>query len=361
MHTPRLHWALAMLLLFFYAAGYAQSVDYSIKKKPVKFAFVPIINYNKTQGIYVGAITAAFYKVNPKDTISPFSNTALLGIYTAEKSWGVGVMQQFFLKEDIWRVRAGLFRGDINFQFFNGDADANVGSFEDYSSHVSMVIVQVQRKIWRKLYGGLHAEYNNSKTYFTSHGDSLDKRNMSNLGYLFSQDGRNNVYFPATGIFMNFRNQFYRSWTGSDNNFTRYKVNYNQFFDLLKDQRHILVARAYFDIATGDVPFQGQGIVGMEDIRGYSEGKYRANQIYSVQSEYRWMFGSSRFGMVGFAGIASAVESFSDIFKSTLLPGVGAGLRFRAIPTLKVNVGVDVGFGKDDYSLTFRIGEAFAR
>ena len=73
------------------------------------------------------------------------------------------------------------------------------------------------------------------------------------------------------------------------------------------------------------------------------------------------MFNDSRFGMVGFLGVATAVESVSDIFNTSLLPGVGAGLRFRLIPSLKVNVGADVGFGKDDYSLTFRIGEAFGR
>jgi hypothetical protein len=37
------------------------------------------------------------------------------------------------------------------------------------------------------------------------------------------------------------------------------------------------------------------------------------------------------------------------------------GLRYRLIPALKINIGVDVGVGKDDYSITFRIGEAFAR
>ena len=114
-------------------------------------------------------------------------------------------------------------------------------------------------------------------------------------------------------------------------------------------------------VATGNVPFQGQGVVGRDDIRGYSQGQFRGNQVYALQSEYRWRFNNSRFGMVGFAGVASAVENFSDIFNSALLPGIGAGLRFQLIPALKINIGVDVGFGKNDYSLTFRIGEAFAR
>ncbi len=356
-HLTRVFMAIMLLASTHFSFGQIKNDS----SKTVRFAAVPIINYNRTQGIILGAFTSAFYKVNKNDTISPVSNTMLLGIYTHEKSWVLGVLQQFFLKEDKWRIRLAGIRADANFQFFNGDADANIGNFEDYSTDAVIVMTQIQRKIWKRLYGGFYGEYYNTKTYFTAHSDSLDERNLSNIGYIFSDDSRDNVYFPIKGIFMNFKNQFYRDWIGSDNNFIRYKVNYNHFFDLLNDQRHILVARANFEIATGNVPFQAQAIVGMDDIRGYSQGKYRGNQVYALQSEYRWMFNNSRFGTVGFLGVASAVESFSDIFNSSLLPGAGVGLRYRLIRSLKINIGVDVGFGKDDYSLTFRIGEAFAR
>ncbi len=51
------------------------------------------------------------------------------------------------------------------------------------------------------------------------------------------------------------------------------------------------------------------------------------------------------FGMEGFPGVASAVNIFSDIFSSTLLPGGGVGVRYKLIPSMKVNVGADVGVG----------------
>ena len=43
-------------------------------------------------------------------------------------------------------------------------------------------------------------------------------------------------------------------------------------------------------MSIGDVPFQGQNVVGQDDIRGYSSGKYRDNQAYVIQAEYRWRF-----------------------------------------------------------------------
>ncbi len=335
--------------------------DSTKKEKAVNFAAIPMINYNRTQGIIVGAMTQAYYKVNKNDTLSPASSTGLVGIYTAEKTWLAGIGQQLYFKQDTWRMRAFLVKGDANFQYFNGDANNNAGHYVDYSNDVEMVMGQMQRKIWKRIYAGFYGEYNNTQTYFSAEADSVDERKLSNIGYVISQDSRDDIQFPTKGIFMNFKSQFYRDWTGSDNDFDRYQINYTQFFDLLKDKRHILVARASLDIATGDVPFQAQGIVGRDDLRGYSQGQFRGNQVYAIQSEYRWMFNNSRFGMVGFLGIASAVESFSDIFHTNLLPGGGAGVRYRMIPSMKINIGVDVGFGKDDYSLTFRIGETFGR
>ena len=122
----------------------------------------------------------------------------------------------------------------------------------------------------------------------------------------------------------------------------------------------MLVARATLNIATGNVPFEGQTVVGGEDIRGYSQGKYRNDQVYTLQAEYRWNF-YGKWGIVAFAGLASAVANVSDITDSPLLPGVGAGLRFRMLPSERVNIGVDAAVGKGDYSITFRIGEAFGR
>ena len=114
-------------------------------------------------------------------------------------------------------------------------------------------------------------------------------------------------------MFLNFKNQFYRDWVGSDYEFERYVVTYNQFFKLTKkNEKQVLAMRANLNIAAGDVPFEGQTVVGGDDIRGYSQGKYRNDQVYTLQAEYRWNF-YKRWGMVAFAGVASAVEKFSDI------------------------------------------------
>ena len=65
--------------------------------------------------------------------------------------------------------------------------------------------------------------------------------------------------------------------------------------------------------------------------------------------------------MVGFAGIATAVEKVGDIFENELLPGAGVGIRYLMIPKERINIGIDVAKGKGDWGLYFRIGESFGR
>jgi outer membrane protein assembly factor BamA len=353
------------LLLFPLAFVNGQKLPPVKKKKATGIAAIPMINYNRTQGVVLGAFVNGFYKIDKKDTISPSSNTGLLGIYTEKKSYALLGFSRLYFAEDRWRISAAAGVMDINFQFFLEDPTLSGGNFYDYSTKANLVVLQLQRNLYKRIYIGPTGSFINSTTTFgipaVSGEDSVSISKLNNVGYIISNDTRDHVQYPSRGMFVNFKNQFYRSWVGSDYGFERYMVTYNQFFRLTKkDDKKVLAVRASFNIASGDVPFEGQSVVGGDDIRGYSQGKYRNDQVYTVQAEYRWNF-YKRWGMVAFAGLASAVAKVADIPDNELLPGVGAGLRFRMLPSERINIGIDGGLGKDDYSITFRIGESFGR
>jgi outer membrane protein assembly factor BamA len=351
-------------LLFAFAYVHGQDSTASGKQKS-GIAAIPMINYNRTQGIILGAIVSKYYKINKKDTLSPSSNTGIAGIYTEQKSYALFLYSQLFFDEDRWRIRGAAGSLNINFQFYLEDPVTSTGNFTDYTTKAKLVVLQVQRNIYKRIYFGPTASFINSTVTFGFPGvsgqDSVSKSILNSIGYIITNDTRDHVQYPTAGMFLNFKNQFYRNWLGSNYEFVRYIVTYNQFFKLGKtSDRQVLVARATMNIATGNVPFEGQTVVGGDDIRGYSEGKYRNDQVYTLQTECRWNF-YRKWGLVAFAGVATAVDNLSDISTSGLLPGVGAGLRFRMLPSEKVNIGVDAGLGKGDYSITFRIGEAFGR
>ncbi|NEU07868.1 BamA/TamA family outer membrane protein [Flavihumibacter sp. R14] len=340
-----------------------QSSPVTKEKEKASIAAMPLINYSRTQGILLGALVSKYFDLNKTDTISPSSNAGIFGVYTEQKSYAAFAYSQLYFSKDIWRITAALGALDINFQFFLQEPVASTGNFYDYTSEATLALLQVQRNVFKRVYFGPTASYIKSTTTFeipnASGADSVSKSHLNNIGYIITNDTRDHVQYPSVGMFANFKNQFYRDWVASDFNFERYLLTYNQFFKLKKSDRHVLAIRATVNVAAGDVPFEGQTVVGGDDIRGYSQGQYRDDQVYTLQSEYRWNF-YKRWGMVAFAGVASAVSKFSDI-SDTVLPGAGAGIRFKMLPAEKINIGIDGAVGKGDYSITFRIGESFGR
>ena len=73
--------------------------------KKVNFAAIPVINYNNSMGIIVGAMGSAYYKLNATDTISPSSSSMLFGMYTGNKSFLGLAVQKFYFNEDKWRAK----------------------------------------------------------------------------------------------------------------------------------------------------------------------------------------------------------------------------------------------------------------
>src|SRR6185295_4063172 len=109
----------SVLFLLFCVVGFVngqRSSAVTKKKKNNSIAAIPLINYNRTQGIVLGALVSKYYKLSKKDTISPSSNTGIFGVYTAQKSYVVFGFSRWYFARDRWRVSAAVGTMDINFQ-----------------------------------------------------------------------------------------------------------------------------------------------------------------------------------------------------------------------------------------------------
>jgi hypothetical protein len=135
------------------------------------------------------------------------------------------------------------------------------------------------------------------------------------------------------------------------------ELDINNFFEM-KNKRDIIGVRLYTGIGSGDLNFNQQFVVGNNDIRGYTENKYRGKQIIALQGEYRWN-PKEKLGFVGFAGVASVFSGINENDNGKLLPSVGTGFRYLVFPKNHMNVGMDFAAGVGDWGIYFKIGEAF--
>ena len=354
---------LILLLLFLFQVIATWGQDGQDSSKRIGVAVVPIIDYNTTFSLSLGAVGQAFYKLNPDDTISPSSSTGIFGIYTLNSTYFLGAFQKIHMAEDRWRILLAGGLGSVNFQYWQ-ELPIEGGSFIGFNTEAKFAAARVERKVFDMLYAGASLVYASTLTAYELPEwvpDSLrsEEITMHNFGYQLNYDRRDHQYNPHGGYHVIFKHSIFPERLNGGSTFHSFAIIYNHYFRI-PDERHILATRFRADISAGEVPFQGQHVVGQDDIRGYTSGKYRDNQVYALQAEYRWRF-SKRFGAVGFFGMATATENLESLAENKLLPGGGIGIRYLMLSEERINIGLDLAFGKEDWGLYFRIGEAFGR
>ena len=345
---------LLSLLLSFHLS-FAQEKEKEKEKKNTKnIKVIPYVSYNRTYEFMFGAVPMVMYKTNKKDTISPESISGLMGIYTTNKTWFALAFSKLYLMEDHWRITIGAGLGTANSQFLSGGTSS---SFIDYQTGADFFKLEVQRKIGEDLYFGANYMFTKFNNEFDFDTPVTEEVTLNGLGLVFLRDKRDDVYYPTKGSELHLNYTGYLSFMGNDEESSKIELKYNQFFKP-KRESDVIALRAYGGFGLGEVPFNNLLVLEGTDLRGYSMGEYRGKQLMALQGEYRYNF-KGNMGLVGFAGLGTIYGSNIESNNGKILPSFGVGYRYTAFPENKMNVGIDVAAGKDDWGIYFRIGEAF--
>ncbi len=323
--------------------------------KKVSYTGLPIISFDRSKGTGFGAAGMAFFKLSDKPGTKP-SSVSVVGKWTTENNWNASVMGQLYFAEDRFRLMAGGGYMNSNFQTFEQMDEANVEV--PYNNHGGFFFLAPSIRVWNSLYVGIGGQMFKSHLdmdYPDPKPDSISTSWMNSFAVNVMYDSRDNPYNPAKGFKGGVRVNFFPEWIGNSDTYYKMHAEVNNYQRL--NRQMILASRFAMNVGLGALPFVGQTYVGNRDIRGYTKGEYRGDQTYALQSELRWNF-YKRWGAVGFAGLAMAATPDED-YTSPLLPAGGVGLRFLALPSYHINLGIDAAVGKGDWGLYFRISEAF--
>lgn len=361
-----------------YRIGVLDSVKVAdtVKKKEKKFAFVPMptLTYDRSQGLGVGAITMGLFKADDSKK-APLSRVMAVGNYATNKSYYIMMGTRLYLKEDNWRVLTAVGYMNYNFQAFQSFEEGSggvTGIYETpYTTKGALFALSIQRRVIDNFYLGLGGFMMRSDVIVTlpDGREVVEPNDTNSLSVPFSFDSRNSIYNPSDGLFVDGRISTVPSWLDNAHDFVKSMLYVNYYKKL--DERKILASRFAMKANFGDVPFGSQDYIGQTDLRGYTQGEYRGNQTYTVQSEFRNNF-YKKWGYVGFAGLGIAYRKSeegaaagdwynSGASWSKLLPSIGAGARFQVIEKAgqKVNAGIDIAAGRGDWGFYFRLTEAF--
>ena len=343
------------------AGGGGGSGTYALEEgeRNLKFAGVPIPGYSEVLGQPQGVVAMAYYKMDRYDDELPPSSTGVFGFYSANNSWVGGAFQKLHLDQDNWRITAAFGTGSVKYQFNPAAIDPGFPDiFLDYTTATGFGFAQGSRRAYRKLYLGLAAiTWSAQVTVEPNIGETENER-YTGPGIVAEWDRRDHIMYPTGGWVAEARYLIYNDAFGSDRDFQALKMVVSGY-QSVADTTHVLAGRVLSETGHGDVPFSSQNILsGNQNLRGYSNGRHRADKLLVVEAEWRWNFWR-RWGAVGFAGFGWVADEFSYMDLDDALPAAGVGLRFRLIEAYKINARVDYGWGKDDQALYISIGEAY--
>ncbi len=320
-----------------------------------KFLPIPYVNYDRSIGLQGGFLPMLMFNPADSDTISPSSMAGLFGMYTTNETWFANAFTKLFLDEDNWRITAAGGIGNYNFQFY---MDAPIAAWIPYNTEMIIGYAQVQRRIYKTLYGGVSYVYLDFETTLEPLPDNPERTIRHGLGFDLELDSRTSVYYPRGGFLSTLKYFTFPTAFGNESSADKLDFEYNHYLPF-RDDKDVIAGRFFAGIGLGELPFEQQYIVGQrKDIRGYTQGEYRGNYMFALQGEYRWNF-HKRLGLVGFAGVATVFDAVNEDEDGKLLPGIGTGFRFTADMETNMNVGMDIAAGLGDWGIYFKFGEQF--
>ena len=181
------------------------------------------------------------------------------------------------------------------------------------------------------------------------------------IGLVYQFDSRDMAVNAYSGFYLELASMFYTEWLGGDNTYQAFSFDARKYFRIKNRDGRILACQARGRLTSGDVPYAELSKLGTPyDLRGYRAGQYRHSDMFYVLTEYRHMFGKrdgtlSKFGGTIWAGVGTLGETVEEFQK--WLPNFGIGFRFEVEP--RMNLRLDLGFGKNSTGFYFNFNEAF--
>lgn len=249
--------------------------------------------------------------------------------------------------------------------FFGVGNNTNIANEETYTLHSFWDLLDFRVRVRGPFFVGLRQEFQVQEILDTRDGGLLQSGVIgaeggarSGVGVTLVWDSRDNTQSARNGGFHQMSLVTFQPGFGSKWTYTHFNLDLRQYIQIAPE--HVLAFQVYADLNFGDVPFnQLAQLGGVSRLRGFYEGRYRDEDYFMAQAEYRVMPIVWRLGAVVFAAIGEVSDRLQNFRLNGLRWAAGAGIRFALDTTERIHVRLDVGCSLDGCSPYVNVLEAF--
>lgn len=337
----------------------------SNKEKPRKkfdFSFLGGPHYSSDTGVGLGLVAAGYYRPYLSDTVTVPSMVSLYSDLSSVGFYLIGIRGYHIFPEDRFRLNYKMYFYSFPSKYWgSGYADgARDDNESDYKKKEATIAADFQIRLGSHFYIGPCAEFSFIQAKQVTnpvlwYGEPFIMRNTG-IGFKASLDTRDNIANAYSGTYLAAELKSFPRGIGNGNyNFSSYELWANWYRQVWKGG--VIATQLHTRITHGHTPWSQLSTIGGSYImRGYYEGRYRDKCVADATVELRqrvWR----RNGIVLWGGVGNVFPKFSAYKWSRTLPNYGIGYRWEF--KQRVNVRLDLGFGKGQTGFVFNINEAF--
>jgi outer membrane protein assembly factor BamA len=355
------------IFLIFYCATNAFSQFKQDTSQNLNYLVLPAVFRTPETGWgYGGSASITFKTSHRKDSLTRTSSINTAIIFTERGQNFQFIDGNIFFPQEKFIF---YFDGGHSFfpEYFWGIGSKTKNKWEElYESEQIGATLHLKKQLFEKFFLGVLYDYQNVYNIkYINEGvfDStvvLGRKTYQNSGggLSLSYDSRNKAFWPTKGFFANLMVTRYNEGIGSDFDFTKLTLDLRLFQKLFLE--HILAVQFYNYSTFGGTPMKSMArFGGVDNMRGFYQGRFRDNNMSSLIAEYRapiyW-----RISLVAFGGIGNVYSNNKNILKNELLYSFGGGIRLRMLKKDNLNIRIDYGYyNKYNSGLYFTLGECF--
>lgn len=342
--------------------GYFADANKPKPRKKFDFSIIGGPHYSNDTQFGIGLVAAGLYTTDLHDTIMPPSNVSLYGDVSTTGFYLLGIKGTHLFPKDKYRLLYNLYFFSFPGYFWGmGYNDgANKDNKSNYKRLQNQIKVDFLFRIKKGLYAGPSASFDYVEGKDFSKPELLRGQSYKTLSYgvgaSIQYDTRDNITNAYKGVYLKLEQNLYPGFLGNKNIF--YRTDFVADFFKKVWNGGILAFDIHAQFNYGEsVPWTMMSrLGGAYRMRGYYEGQYRDNNITEFQVELRqhiWR----RNGIAIWAGAGNVYKDFRTFEWRHTLPNFGFGYRWEF--KKRVNVRLDLGFGKKCTGFMFNINEAF--
>ena len=341
----------------------------SVQFEPFGLTGYPYVFYTPETDFALGGALVATLRASADTTRKPSSAT-LSGYYSIKDQYDIYLVPEYYTPDNSFYITGFIDWGRFVDKFWGIGDTASDFPEVGYVRTLLAFQVDVQYRVAEALTVGMNYDLNKTvvtekqmNPYLLAGSVTGSEGGFSSgLGLSLMFDTRDNGFAPYRGTLLKMNGYTYADWLGSGFSFEKLTIDVRHYTTLTP--RLVLALQGYFGYANGETPFYQLPLLGGSKVmRGYYLGRYRDNVYLAAQAEARWQI-ARKFGAVVWLGMGGVASEVPALRLSHLRTTAGFGLRYALDEDERLNVRMDVGFGRDHMGVRsngiyFDVKEAF--